>query len=254
MRKSYQLLQKLFDMIVDVNNRAPLESNGAATKVDDLSDSDDDFVDATEDITELANPLPTTMDNKYISANGKPETIPLNQDFIDLRPSSSSTTPTPVSYTYTPTIDRRASTAPSSSFYDIPSPPQSEMTFTDQIVYAGTLMALGAIMLLISLLPPTLSRILSIIGFRGSRSQALLMLWKVSSQPNPFGGLATFVLGSYYGIIVQNSDIIAEEFTVRGKDVGTTLQKLHLAVLEVRKRYPESALWAVEEVNQRRKS
>ena len=155
------------------------------------------------------------------NGTSKSEPNPLsrpNNDLIDDRPTSSSTTPNPSSHS--PTIDRRASVATQYSTYDIPTPPQSDMTITDQIIYSGTLMALGSIMLIISLLPPSLSRLLSIIGFRGSRSQALSMLWVVSSQENPFGALAAFVLGNYFGNIVQNSDIISDDFSTKRKDGG----------------------------------
>lgn len=250
LRKAYQLLHKLFDMIVDVDGNAPpfLESDNGTTKVaspEQLSeeDSDEEFVDATDDISEVLTPLPKAMDNMNLSngtSRSEPILVPIQTDLIDDRPTS---TPS-----HSPTIDRRASLATVASIYDIPTPPQSDVTFTDQTIYSGTLMALGSIMLLVSLLPPSLSRLLSIIGFRGSRTQALSMLWKVSSQVTPFGGLATFVLGSYYGNIVQNSDIISDDFSAKRKDGGTTLEKLHLTIMEVRKRYPDSALWAVEEV------
>jgi hypothetical protein len=257
LRKSYQLLHKLFDMIVDVDGTTPppLESNEGTTEISSPEksseeDSDEEFVDAADDISELT-PLSNEMDNMNISngtSESEPIAFPVQTDLIDDRPTSSSTTPNPPSHS--PTIDRRVSLATVSSLYDIPTPPQSDLTIADQTIYSGTLMALGTIMLLISLLPPSLSRLLSIIGFRGSRSQALSMLWKISPQESPFGGLATFVLGAYYGNIVQNSDIISDDFSTKRKDGGTTLEKLHVAILKVRKRYPDSALWAVEEVLQ----
>jgi hypothetical protein len=262
LRKSYQLLHKMFDMIVEVDGTAPVDSMGTATDPekststsekpgfslgDSSSDSDsDDFVDATDDISELANPitLPESLESMTI-ADGETHSEHASihvrtDDVLDTRPTSSSAAQ--------PTLDRSASIATTATFHEIPAPPQSDATLTDQTIYAGTLMALGSIMLLISLLPPSLSRILSIIGFRGSRSQALSMLWKVSGQPGPFGSLGTFVLGSYYGNIVQNSDIVSDEMTAQRGNGGTTLEKLHLSIVTVRRRYPSSALWAVEEV------
>jgi len=254
LRKSYQLLHKLFDMIVAVEGHPNhADATNSTTKVvatpEEMSeksmDSDDEFVDATDDITNLANPnpLPKAMSDMSLSnGTSRSEPIPrldIETDvFLEDRPTSATSTPAP--------IDRRASLATVSSFHDIPTPPANELTLTDETIYAGTLMALGSIMLLISLLPPSLSRLLSIIGFRGSRSQALSMLWKVSSQPSPFGGLATFFLGTYYGNIVQNSDIIGDEFAM-ARSGGSTLDKLHSNLVQIRKRYPASALWVVEE-------
>ena len=261
LRKSYQLLHKLFDMIVAVDGHPANhdDTTNTTTKVvttpEELSepseDSDEEFVDATDDIADLASPntLPKSMSDMSLSnGNSRSEPIPKLEistgDFIDDRPTSA--TSTPVTSSHSPPIDRRASLATVSSFHDIPTPPESELTLTDETVYAGTLMALGSIMLLISLLPPSLSRLLTIIGFRGSRSQALSMLWKVSSKPSPFGGLATFFLGTYYGNIVQNSDIIGDEFHTT-RNGSSTLEKLHRNLVQIRKRYPASALWVVEE-------
>jgi len=259
LRKSYQLLHKLFDMIVAVDGHPPnhTDTTNTTTKVvatpEEMSetseDSDDDFVDATDDIADLANPntLPKSMSDMALS-NGTSRSEPIPKlditadDFIDGRPSSANSTPV----SHSPPIDRRASLTTVSSFHDIPTPPEKETTLTDETIYAGTLMALGSIMLLISLLPPSLSRLLSIIGFRGSRSLALSMLWKVSSQPSPFGGLATFFLGTYYGNIVQNSDIIGDEFHAT-RNGNSTLEKLHRNLVQIRRRYPASALWIVEE-------
>ena len=261
LRKSYQLLHKLFDMIVAVdghpsnhtartnNTTKVIETRGVMSETSE--DSDDQFVDATGDITELANTdrLPKAMSDMSLS-NGTSRLEPILKldlqtgDFLDDRPTS--VTITPVTSSHSPHIDHRASLATLTSFSDVPTLPERDVTLTEETIYAGTLMALGSIMLLISLLPPSLSRLLSIIGFRGSRSHALSMLWKVSSQNSAFGGLATFFLGTYYGNIVQNSDIIADEFSTTPNG-GPSFEKLHSNLIQIRRRYPASALWVVEE-------
>jgi hypothetical protein len=243
LRKAYQLLHKLFDMIVDVDGTtSPAHSthfDEGLTKVaspDQLSDASSDlFVDASDDLGTIADPiaLPDALDNLEI-LNGTTRSEPIPE------PRTASSSPGPG-------IERHASIATLSSFLEIPSPPQGEMTITDDAVYSGTLMALGAIMLLISLLPPSLSRLLSIIGFRGSRNQALAMLWKTTAQQGPFGGLSTFFLGTYYGNIVQNADIVPDDFSTKKKSTGSTIDRLYLAIARARQRYPKSALWAVEE-------
>ena len=225
LRKAYQLLHKMYDMIVEVDG-----TRSDSTKVDtenDGSDGSEEFVDAAEEVDSSVTLSRSIRTLELSQGETRAESISISS-----RRSS-----------------RRFSITTVSSFYDVPSHPQSNTSLTDQTVYSATLMALGAIMLLISLLPPSLSRLLSIIGFRGTRSQALSMLWKVSSHPGPFGALATFVVGSYYGNIVQNSDIVSDQYHVSAQGNGVaTLDRLHTAIVEVRKRYPSSALWAVEEV------
>jgi hypothetical protein len=250
LRKSYQLFHKLFDMIVDVDGTSPVDSTNGNTKSetpDSISEtSDDEFVDATDNVADLATPTALSRSIEAMTLTDSTQSDPFSLNFqdtdiLEARPSSSANPPT--------TLDRRTSIISVSTFHEIPTPPATGSTITDETIYSGTLMALGAIMLMISLLPPSLSRILSIIGFRGSRSQALSMLWKVSNQPGPFGSLGTFVLGTYYGNIVLNSDIISEDFISGGKTGETTLDRLDRSISRVRIRYPASALWAVEEVN-----
>jgi hypothetical protein len=242
-------------MIVDVDGKAHLNSNGTTTSTTPIADGvahvsprsspedsdEDEFVDATGNPEDLATP--TTLQESLEKLTVSEETIEIQvTDLFNGRPSSSSATPTAAT---SPTIDRRQSITTISTFYEIPTPPESSTTFTDQTIYSGTLLALGSIMLLISLLPPSVSRLLSIIGFRGSRSQALSMLWKLSAHNGPFAALGTFVLGTYYGNIVLNSDIVPDQYSSDGN--GATLNKLHTIIINVRKRYPSSLLWAVEE-------
>ena len=234
LRKSYQLLHKMFDMIsLKDGYQSPSQEN--EKEVDDEESGSDEFVDASDTPAALASPteLASQVESMKLS-NGKTHSEPISRSLSPIERRTSG-------------LDRRASIATISTYHEIPAPPVN-LTLTDETIYAGTLMALGTIMLLISLLPPSLSRILSIIGFRGSRTQALSMLWTVSPQEGPFGGLATFVLGTYYGNIVQNSDIVSDEFTIRKEDDGgTTLERLFVTIEQVQKRYPRSALWAVEE-------
>ena len=256
LRKSYQLLHKLFDMIVAADRVVSQESSTQQTKVvmpEDSDNSDDDeFVDATDDITEISllpESIQESMEATYIS-NGQTHTESISvrrASFTIIENRSATSSPSP---SQSPVLDRRTSIATVSTFLERSSTQRSDQTLVDVSVYTGTLLAYGTIMLVISLLPPSLSRLLSIIGFRGSRSQALSILWKATSEDSPFGGLATFVLGSYYGNIVQNSDIVGEEF-LAGKNPGTLLEKLHGSIVNVRKRYPGSALWVVEEVSPR---
>jgi hypothetical protein len=239
LRKAYQLLHKLYDMIVVVDGTFSNGTTVVAPPTDNSSQSsDDDFVDASDDLRDLASPAQLTQSLKTMALSQSDTQS--DQVTLGSTPSSPMLSPDCQSST----LDRRSSIASLGSFHNIPAPP-FDSSLTDQTIYAGTLMALGAIMLLISLLPPSLSRLLSIIGFRGSRSQALSMLWKVSADSGPFGALATFVLGSYYGNIVQNSDIVSDEYSASGS--GTTLDELSAAIIVVQKRYPASVLWVVEE-------
>ena len=261
LRKAYQLLHKLFDMIVEVDgvptppSSTPFDEGATkAATPEPLSDadSDDSFVDASDDLAVIAEPIVLhKVAEKLDVSNGhaRYEQTPEPVEMLRPRPQSSSSEDVLTSPAPQQEIERYPSMATVNSFLQIPSPIQSDMTITDNTVYAGTLMALGAIMLLISLLPPSLSRLLSIIGFRGSRNQALSMLWKTTQHQGPFAALATFFLGTFYGNIMQAADIVPDDFRTKMKGIttGATINKLYLAISRSRQRYPKSALWAVEE-------
>src|SRR5271154_1186474 len=104
LRKSYQLLHKLFDMIVAVDghpNRT--DTTNSTTKVvatpEEISeksvDSDDEFVDARDDITNLANAntLPKAMSDMSLS-NGTSRSEPIpkldieTSEILEDRPTS----------------------------------------------------------------------------------------------------------------------------------------------------------------------
>jgi hypothetical protein len=260
LRKAYQILYGLFDMIVDVDGM-PTDPHSThieedTTKVatpEEISDADSDlFVDASNDLASAANPiaLPEALEKmEILNGTTRSEPIPEPVDMLTPRPNSSGAAEalTMSSSRATQELERHPSTATVSSFLQIPTPPLSDLTLTDNTVYTGTFLALGAIMLVISLLPSSLSRLLSIIGFRGSRAQALSLLWKTTAHENPFGGLATFFLAAYYGTVVQNADIVPDEFLTKKKGAGRTIDKLYVAVARARRRYPNAALWAVEE-------
>ena len=247
LRKAYQILHKMFDMIVRVEAVAKLENtpltddsqeeSAGRTRGWGLSEyGAAGIMDASKNVDGLVDLSQDHLNRMSLDVQ--------SAHFVSECPASSSTNPAKSS---SPDSVERQSVSSTLSFHMIPSCPPLRATFTDKTVYSGTLMALGTIMLLISLLPQSLSRLLSIIGFRGSRSQALSMLWQISTIPTPFGAIATFALGTYYGTILQNCDIVSDNFKGQRHDSAATLERLHHILLLARKRYPRSALWVVEE-------
>ena len=79
----------------------------------------------------------------------------------------------------------------------------------DELICGGTMAGLGILELVLSLIPPTLTRILSVIGFHGERKSALQLLWKSAWTDNIFGAMATLVLMTYYSNALQTSDIMS---------------------------------------------
>ncbi|KAF2964058.1 hypothetical protein GQX73_g9513 [Xylaria multiplex] len=119
----------------------------------------------------------------------------------------------------------------------------------DAFVHSGTSMCFGVLLLIISLVPPAFSRLLSIIGFRGDRERGIEMLWQSSRFDNVNGAVAGLMLFSYYNGLLGFSDILPSDADVIGKGaiVGYPAERLEGLLVKLRARYPDSGLWRFEE-------
>jgi hypothetical protein len=98
---------------------------------------------------------------------------------------------------------------------------------------------LGALLLGMAVILPTLSRLLSTFGFQGDRNQGLQMLWSSTCQNSIYSGIASLVLLAYYNHVLGFSDILPSEEKTR--------QQCYYLLFRLRKCYPESCFWRLEE-------
>ncbi|CAK7269379.1 Mitochondrial outer membrane protein iml2 [Sporothrix epigloea] len=129
----------------------------------------------------------------------------------------------------------------------------------DVFVHTGANLCFGMLLLLISMVPPAFSRLLSIVGFKGDRERGVRMLWQSTKFPNVYGGLAGLMLLSYYNGIVAHSDIMPAEADIAelSKNVDADSSELELVgypksrcqmlLVNMRTLYPDSLLWVLEE-------
>ncbi|KAI0440516.1 outer membrane protein Iml2/Tetratricopeptide repeat protein 39 [Xylaria telfairii] len=139
---------------------------------------------------------------------------------------------------------------------DLPSPapfeggPESDI-FADPVnafVHSGANMCFGVLLLIISLVPPAFSRLLSIIGFRGDRERGIEMLWQSSRFENVNGAVASLMLCAYYNGLLGFADILPSEADVaKGSVVGYPKERISALLVKMRARYPDSGLWRFEE-------
>ncbi|CAJ2512765.1 Uu.00g008840.m01.CDS01 [Anthostomella pinea] len=128
--------------------------------------------------------------------------------------------------------------------------PDSDI-FSDPIdifIHSGANMCFGVLLLMISLVPPTFSRLLSIIGFKGDRERGIKMLWQSSQFDNINGAVAGLMLLVYYNGLLGFADILpTDEDVEKGAVVGYPRSRCTALLANMRSRYPDSGLWRFEE-------
>lgn len=119
----------------------------------------------------------------------------------------------------------------------------------DIFIRSGAYMCYGTLLFLFTLVPPAFSKLLSIVGFRGDRERGIRMLWASSASANVHGAIAAVVLLSYYDGLLGLADILppAELFDEDAEIVGPPVKKCEELLKEMRRRYPNSGFWALEE-------
>ncbi|KAG5951935.1 hypothetical protein E4U53_001970 [Claviceps sorghi] len=129
---------------------------------------------------------------------------------------------------------------------------ERELDITDPIdvfVHSGANMCFGLIHLILSLVPPAFSRILSVVGFHGDRARGVRMLWRSAGYDNINGAIAGMLLLAYYNGLLGAVDILPslEDYDEDAEAVGPPHQKCRQLLQELRVRYPDSRMWRVEE-------
>lgn len=128
--------------------------------------------------------------------------------------------------------------------------PDSEL-FKNQIdafIHSGANFCFGILLLLISMVPPAFSKLLSIIGFHGDKKRGLRMLWQASKFHNLIGAIAAFGVLGYYNGFVRYCDIMPDAIPGEDSDVeGYPQERLESLLTDMRKRFPNSQLWLLEE-------
>ncbi|KAM6514566.1 Mitochondrial outer membrane protein iml2 [Fusarium solani] len=165
--------------------------------------------------------------------------------------SSSSSTTTPGTSTEDENLDEGAPLKEARS-----KPTESDTVLLenplDVFVHSGANMCFGLILLMLTLVPPAFSRILSVVGFRGDRERGVRMLWRSTAYANVNGAIAGLVLLSYYNALLGAVDILPDEkdFDEGAEIVGPPREKCDKLLASMRARYPDSRLWKVEEARQ----
>jgi hypothetical protein len=112
----------------------------------------------------------------------------------------------------------------------------------DEFIISGASFCFGILLVIVSMVPPAFASVLKVIGFKGDKDRGLRMLWQATKFNNIHGAMAGVVLMGYFNGFVGFCDIIPE--TGEGAYPERRCKAL---MAEMRRRYPKSHLWLLEE-------
>ncbi|KAK2767745.1 Mitochondrial outer membrane protein iml2 [Arachnomyces sp. PD_36] len=117
----------------------------------------------------------------------------------------------------------------------------------DAYIHSGANLCFGVLLLVISMFPPTFSKLLAVVGFRGDKELGLRMLWQASKFHNMNGAMAALAILGYYNAFVRFCDIVADGTGEEDDVGGYPAAQLSSLLSDARARYPTSQLWLLEE-------
>lgn len=139
----------------------------------------------------------------------------------------------------------------------------------DEFIHSGVQLCFGILQVVLSLIPPTIGKVLSIVGFRGDRDIGLRMLWTTAiTARNIHGDLALLFLLVFYDGPVQFIDVgfqlpghedsnvknvlnLTGRSTVSEKELTTIIKNPNLytpqLLTKARTFFPNNALWLLQE-------
>lgn len=137
----------------------------------------------------------------------------------------------------------------------------------DEYIISAVNACFGIIQLVLSVIPPGIGRVLSIVGFHGSETDGLTMLWKATNTMNIHGAIALLALFQFYDGPTQVSDIklperdsssssssetssatlIEENLVPHLDDDKDVKRKLKSSLKRMVRHYSQGALWQLQE-------
>ncbi|KAE9376876.1 outer membrane protein-like protein iml2 [Stipitochalara longipes BDJ] len=119
---------------------------------------------------------------------------------------------------------------------------------TDIFIHSGTRLTLGCMLVVLSLIEnPVFNRILYIVGFKGNRERGTRYLWQAARFNNFNSAIAGITLLAYYNGLVGFCDILPTDSGADDDLAGWPRARCKVLLTDMRKRYPDSRLWKMEE-------
>lgn len=110
----------------------------------------------------------------------------------------------------------------------------------DLFIHSGTALWYGLLQLMLSMVPPAFSKLLSLFSFRGDRETGLRLLWQATKhKENINGAMAGLITLGFHNGAIAFCDILTED--------ALPTERLRTLLGEMRSLYPKSMLWQLEE-------
>lgn len=77
----------------------------------------------------------------------------------------------------------------------------------DEYIHSGVNLCFGILQVVLSLIPPAIGKVLSVVGFKGSREVGLKMVWNAAMERNIHGGIGLLALLVFYDGPFQFTDV-----------------------------------------------
>ncbi|KAL3420752.1 mitochondrial outer membrane protein [Phlyctema vagabunda] len=119
---------------------------------------------------------------------------------------------------------------------------------TDIFIYSGSHLCFGLLLIVLSMVDnPVFNKILYIIGFKGDRERGVEMLWQATKFENFNSAVAGLSLLGFYNGLIGFCDILPTDPGAEDDLSGYPKARCEALLAEMRRRYPESKLWKLEE-------
>lgn len=216
----------------------------APTDVKKKGDSDDDdfdFVDAeqergTQTPLEYAGHLNLPVQGGSVALDNKQRDVDVNASTAPGLPTGNpqdTSVPDPIADFERLVLRDDNGQASVSEFTDHP---------IDEFIISGASFCFGILLVIVSMVPPAFASVLKVIGFKGDKDRGLRMLWQATKFNNIHGAMAGVVLMGYFNGFVGFCDIIP-----RTGEGAYPERRCKALMAEMRRRYPKSHLWLLEE-------
>jgi hypothetical protein len=214
---------------------AASEGSGARTPKDTRQEDDDDSDLEFEDASEGYSDQPTPK--QYQGHLEMPSLSKL--DIKEKRPTPSDN---PTASSKQPGVNAASAGAATQADNDV----DFRDVSTDEIdlfIHSGTALCYGLLQLMLSMIPPTFAKLLSLFSFKGDRTNGLRLLWSATRfKTNINGGMASLITLGFHNGAIAFCDILSADALPR--------ERLNGLLREMRQLYPKSKLWLLEEARE----